>query len=154
MKPDHSATKVHHKAATRKNIPANKNIVWRVEGGKSYDLQVEFSAGEVESNLKCRRDDRVSPRVVQFAVVNSDKPKSFSQSSADARSRRAGVNLGTGARHLSANERIGGDANLERRPVLNQVVDVLAKVDLDPNGFFVICHSGHNATSESGESSV
>jgi hypothetical protein len=43
--------------------------------------------------------------------------------------------------NLAAQERMGRDAYIDSGTALNEIIDRLAKVDLGPSGFFVICHA-------------
>jgi hypothetical protein len=44
-------------------------------------------------------------------------------------------------RNITPQKGLSGNPNGKSRPLFNEIIDSLSKIDLGPTGFFVICHS-------------
>ena len=75
-----------------KNIPPNKNIVWRGKGGESCDLRVDIESGRQEqTNLEELRGDGISPGFVDNAGIDWVEAHLARQSRAHAGATGAGA---------------------------------------------------------------
>jgi len=140
MEHDQSAREIHLNPTIRKNIPPYKNVVWRVKGGEFHHLKIKLNGCEVESDVEAGDDDRLEAGYVGGGFPNFVKSKFFSESGPQTRANSAGVDLGEDHNLSRTVKRRGRDADLDRWPELENLIDRLSNCDLGPAGFFVICH--------------
>ena len=140
MEHGQSTRKVHLNPAIRKNIPPNKNVVWRVQGGQTHNVCLDFSGWKKQRDPEVRCDDGVAPSLVHDPSIDWVEAESVAQARAHSRTRGARVDLSADHNLSRTVIRSGRDANLDRWPELEKIIDRLSNCDLGPGGFFVICH--------------
>ncbi len=138
MKRRGAVSEIDDEAATSKDIATDKNVVWRIKGGESYDLSLDVAGWQRDSNTEEGSDDWWQPGLVSFGVPNIFKFQMQGQRFTDGCNSRSGVDLRQGFDAWPPVD--GADQNIDAGAVLDNVIDRLAKCDLGPSGFFVICH--------------
>ncbi len=135
-----STRKIHDESAIRKNVPPNKNIVWRVQGGQTHDIRLDIGGRQNEPDSEVGSDDGGAAGFMDFPTVDWFETELAGEPRTHSRSSSARIDLSKDRHQARSLERNGGDSNLDRWPILDKLIDRLGNSDLGPGGFFVICH--------------
>jgi hypothetical protein len=139
MKADNPRNKIHHEPAIRKDVPPNKNVMWRAKGGEASHFVLNIGMGQRQANKMVGDHKALPPGLMDFAMLPIwHQAESFSELCTDPSASRASVNLGEDPRTVSAVNAC--DADLNSGAILDQLVNRLTKCDLGPSGFFIIGH--------------
>jgi len=141
MQSRHATNKIDNKATTRKNIAPNKNVVIRRDAGQPKNISIYLDAGRKEqSHPKIVAFDGFAPGLASDTDVDRLEIKFACQPRANSGARCASVDQSENAYHTGALKGHRRDADCDRWPVFDKVIDLLGNSDLGPAGFFVICH--------------
>jgi hypothetical protein len=73
----------------------------------------------------------------RFSVKNAGQSRAYCSAGG------SGIDQGNDSHAFRPVNGEGHDANFDRGPILDEIIDRLSKSNLGPTGFFVICHSDH-----------
>jgi len=139
MKRGGAGREINREAAAGKEITADKNIVWRIKGNETHDISLDITRWQRNSDPEIGCMDGGKARLVNFSPPNWLKVERRGQGFTDTGAGGPGVNLSESVDIWAADN--VADNNLDRRPIFENIIDRLAKFDLGPNGFFIVCHS-------------
>ena len=111
MQSGYAAREINNQAALRQNIPPNKNVVWRVKGGQSYNLQLNIGGGQCEADHVVTGANGLAPCFSDFSRSEGFEFEFFDELGADASPVSAGVDLSQNAFWLETKRRDGTNTN-------------------------------------------
>lgn len=141
MKPRSSGRKIDAQPRSPQNVATDNDIVWFPKEWQSNDFRFKLQSAEAQTDAVEGDDDWFASCLSEESVVavrSQGKPPRYLGT--DTGAMRSRVDLCQHDNRVGLDKRNGSNANLESWSVLSKVIDGLAKADLGPAGFFVVCH--------------
>jgi hypothetical protein len=137
-----ASQKIDIEATAFENIAPYKRPVIRIHASDIDDIKIDVAEGHKEHGRIERRFDRRQPGDSGNGVPDLRKAKFLGQTGPQPGTHRASVDLRAHPDLASSQIGRGANSDLNRRAMLDQVLDRLSKFDLGPSGFIVIAHRG------------
>ena len=137
-----AARKIDKEPTVREYVPPNKKVVWRTQGGQTYNVRLDIGRREARSDAEIGGDYWFSTSFVNFPLVDRIEGEFLSEPGAHAASSGSRVKKREDIQITIGDGEGRCHADLNGRAILKELVDGLGELDLGPNGFFIIAHRG------------